>query len=85
MPIISDHRKKLVEALPTFMNQCEGGACGCTGEDVKAPNEFETAALAGMAAIETITYAPYHHSQKQAVLRALRAEIDAKMKLVERF
>lgn len=74
------HRKKLTTALPTFMNQCEGGACGCTGGDVKPPTLFEKAALDAMEALHTITFAACHHSHKKAILEALRVEIEGKLK-----
>ncbi len=77
------HRQKLVHALPTFMNTCEGGSCGCIGDDAEEPDKFELAALAAMQAIDDIYYSPYHHSQQKAIYNVLIAEIQKKLKLIE--
>ena len=70
------HRRYLTDALPTFMNCCEGGSCGCTGEDIQKPDAFEVAALAALDALHEVAHASYHSSQKRAVLEAIRAKID---------
>ena len=66
------HRDYLKQAIPTFMNQCEGGSCGCTGKDIKPPDSFELGALAVMQGLDDIHYAPYHHLAKVDVLRAIQ-------------
>jgi len=68
-------REKIVRHLPTFMNTCENGACGCTGDNIKSPDEFQVATLTAMKCIHDIYYASYHDSQKLAVLAAIKEEI----------
>ncbi len=79
---MNNYRQRLVDALPTFMNQCEGGACGNEGEDIKLPDEFEIASLAALENIDTIKYAPYHRSHKIAIFNALKREIDQAMRFL---
>src|ERR1035441_1982932 len=68
-------RKALIEASPSFMNECKGGACMGTREDFKQPDSFEVAAATAWMAISDIFFAPHHHSQKIAVYDALEKRI----------
>lgn len=80
MDINPNHRAKFVAALPSFMNQCEGGACGNTGDDIVPPSEFEMASLEALDAVERVCgEAVVHWSQRKAILTVLREQIDKSM------
>jgi hypothetical protein len=77
MDINPNHRAKFVAALPGFMNQCEGGACGNTDDDIVPPSKFEMAALEAMNAVKRVYREDVvHWSQRKAILMVLREQID---------